>query len=247
MRPVNKYTVGQKIVLPDGTPHVIRERYCPYQQAKEPLSVNLGLYCVYCEASFSLVRGLDVEHILPKDDNLGYSQLKNDWNNFLLACPTCNGRSNKGNEIALPDDCHYPHLNNTYLSLVYKKGGVVEVNASLTGKSLERANRLIELIGLNKTPVTSSSQDKRWQYRMKQWNLAERYRKRYAADRLDIDCLIDYIKAAGCWSIWFTVFEGYDEVRKRMIEDFPGTAVQCFDPENHYMPVPRNPGKEDPT
>lgn len=246
MRPIDKFPVGHSIILDDGTKHIIQEEYRPYQEAKDLLCANFGQYCVYCEAPITYSRDLAVEHILPKDDNLGYSHLQYKWDNFLLACSTCNGAGNKWNNVAKPEDCHYPHLNNTFLSLKYDRGGVVIVNPDLKGKSELKARRLLNLVKLDKTPATSSPQDKRWEYRKRHWDIAEKYRARYEAGKLNLDCLVDYIKATGCWSIWFTVFEGHDEVRRRLIEDFPGTSAACFDAENHYSPIERNPGLEDP-
>lgn len=238
--------MGQGITLEDGTKHTIRQTYKPYQDAKPPLCINFGQYCVYCETAFPYARGLDIEHILPKDKSLGFSHLIHDWDNFLLGCPTCNDMGNKGTKVRLSNACHFPHLNNTYISLVYDKGGVVKANPALEGKSFDKAKALLELVGLDKTPATSSQHDKRWKYRKNQWDFAERYKKRYENGYLNLDCLIDYVKVVGCWSIWFTVFEGHDEVRERLISDFPGTATQCFDPGNHFNPIERNPGKEDP-
>lgn len=120
------------------------------------------------------------------------------------------------------------------------------VNPELQGKSYQRALRLLKLVGLEKTPATSSPQDTRWQRRKKEWDIAEKYKSRYQNGKCDLDCLIDYVKLAGCWSIWFTVFSDYDEVKERLIYDFPGTAVECFDPDNHYNPIARNPESDDP-
>lgn len=244
MRPITKLPIGSEITLDNGAKHVIKEKYDPYRDAKEPLCVSIGQYCVYCEAPFAYSRGLDVEHILPEDSASGYFHLKYDWNNFLIACPTCNRY--KGNKVELPDTCLFPHLNNTYLSLKYDRGGVVIANPELQGKSYQKALRLLELVGLDISPAASSQQDKRWQYRIKEWDFAERYKKRYENGNCDLDCLIDYVKASGCWSIWYTVFSDHDEVKKRLICDFPGTAVECFDPNNHYSPVERSLGEDGP-
>ncbi len=246
MRPVNKLQPGDSVILEDGSTHVILDQYIPYQDAKDPLCANIGKYCSYCENPVCNIRGLDVEHVLPKDPALKYTHLQYKWDNFLIACPTCNGADNKGIKVAQTTDCHYPHINNTFLSLKYNKGGVVVVNDKLTGLSLKKAQALMDLVRLDKTPVTSNPKDKRWLYRSQQWDLAERFRDRYQAKRIDLDCLIDAIKAFGYWSIWFTVFDGIDEVRQRLISDFPGTAAQCFDPGNHYNPIERNPGEPDP-
>lgn len=246
MRPLRKYAVGETIVLDDGTLYKIEEQYKPYQKAKGILSHNFGQNCVYCEASYCYKRDLNVEHILPKDPSLGYSHLEFHWDNFLLSCATCNGSDNKATKVYLPNACHYPHLNNTFLSLKYDKGGVVVVNPNLRGLSYDKAKALLELVGLDKSPKTSKPGDTRWQYRKDQWDIAEKYKDRYMNGLLDIDCLIEYVMVVGCWSIWFTVFDGCDEVRKQLIERFPGTA-KCFDENNHYNPVERNPDNvEDP-
>lgn len=246
MRPISKFTIGTEITLDNGSIHVIQEKYNPYQDAKAPLCINLGQFCVYCEAPSVYTRGLDVDHILPKDPSLGFSHLKYNWDNLLIACPTCNGNGNKSNNVELPENCHFPNLNNTFLSLRYDRGGVVTVNPELKGKSCHKALRLLKLVGLDKTPITSSQQDKRWLYRIKEWDFAERYKDRYEKGKCDLDCLIEYIKVSGCWSIWFTVFSDHDEVKERLISDFPGTASECFDADNHYNPIERNPGTDDP-
>lgn len=64
---------------------------------------------------------------------------------------------------------------------------------------------------------------------------------------VDVQTIVDLVKGHGCWSIWFTVFKGHDEVRKALIENFPGTAASCFDAQNHFEPIYRNPqDDEDP-
>lgn len=244
MRPVNKLSCGQPYTDDSGAILTVKDTYKPYSLAKSPLCANFGLFCIYCETPAGCEPMLHVEHILPKDAGLGYSHLEFKWENFLLSCPVCNNV--KTNKIAGPQDCHYPHLNNTFLSLCYDRGGVVSVNPTLVGTSSAKAKKLLELVGLDRTPETSSAQDKRWMRRSEAWNIAERYRDRYDKGKVDIDLMIDYVKAKGYWSIWFTVFNGYDQVRQRLISDFPGTASQCFDPVNHFDPIERNPGSPDP-
>jgi len=99
------------------------------------------------------------------------------------------------------------------------------------------------LVGLNKTAKSSCPGDTRWKNRIKIWDLAERYLNKGA----DANTIVDLVKARGGWSIWFTVFKNHDEVRKALISEFPGTAAQCFDPDNHYEPIDRHPGLADPT
>ena len=88
--------------------------------------------------------------------------------------------------------------------------------------------------------------DTRYKKRSKDWNLACKYRAKFIEGKTDIETIVDLVKAKGGWSIWFTVFRGCDDVRKALL-DFPGTAKQCFDPNNHFEPVDRNPGFPDPT
>lgn len=241
MRPVRKYLVGEEVSV-EGVNETVNGMYKPYRNAKPLLKANLGQYCSYCEAFYSYIRDLHVEHIQPKG-LAQYAHLEYSWSNFLLSCATCNGSDNKDTKDVVLLDVHLPHLNNTFLSLRYKKGGVVEVNPNLTGLSASHAHNLLSLVGLDKSPLTSKPGDKRWKKRSDDWDKAERYLKKYKCGQIDVDTIIDLIKACGGWSVWFTVFVGEDDVLARMIADFPGTSDTCFDSHNHFAPVPRNTGK----
>lgn len=245
MRPVKKFSVGDQITLYTGDKHRVSPDYIPYKRAKAPLITNLGSYCSYCEASIQLVRDIEVEHIHPRSIE-AYKNEENSWDNFLLSCSTCNGKDNKSNHDVDLEHCHMPHRNNTFLSFKYAAGGVVCVNPALSGASQANAQALLSLIGLDKSPKTSKPTDNRWKNRLDTWNLSQIYLKKYKEHKLEVDVIIDMVKARGGWSIWFTVFEGMDEVRARLISDFEGTAAECFDAQNHYAPIYRNPGKDDP-
>ena len=78
------------------------------------------------------------------------------------------------------------------------------------------------------------------------WDKASRYKELYLKGAITEDDVIDYAHCNGQWSIWFTVFKGIDSIRHRLITDFPGTCIHCFDENNHYEPVERNPGCPDP-
>lgn len=249
MRPVVKLD-SRTHQMPDGSTLTIHEKYDPYQDAKPALVKNLGVFCSYCEDAYHQERDLQVEHVQPKGyEENGvkiYANLEKEWSNFLLSCATCNGSDNKDTKNVVLNECHLPHLNNTFKSLVYKAGGVVEVNPALAGIAYDHAKALIELVGLNKGPATSRRGDTRWKKRSKDWDKACEYRDKYKAGKIEIKNIIDLVYAGGGWSIWFTVFSGFDEVRKALL-DFPGTAKQYFDAANHYEPLDRNPGKADPT
>lgn len=239
MRPVEKLSPGTTITLSDGTPKTIQTDYDPYKNAKSVLVANIGTYCSYCEDAVHQERMLQVEHVQPKGLPKN-ALLKTKWSNFLLSCPTCNGADNKDTHDVILSDVHLPHLNNTFMSLVYDAGGVVQVNPSLSGLSYQHAEALWTLVGLNKTAKTSSSGDKRWLKRTRDWNLANRYLLKYKSGRIDIESLIDIVKGHGGWSIWYTVFRGEDAVLEKLISEFEGTAKSCFDSNNHFEPVPRN-------
>lgn len=244
MRPVEKKNVGDTILLADNkTQHCIQAIYNPYQTAKPALTANLGHYCSYCEVSIIRERDLAVEHVQPKSKQSG---IEYSWDNFLLGCSTCNGSDNKGAKTVDITRCHFPDKNNTFKSFIYRTGGVIEVNPTLTGVSHDNAEALYKLVGFDKTPITSSPSDNRWKTRLEDWNLAEKYKKKYQAGKCDTETIIDLVAARGGWSIWFTVFKGNDEVRKAMIKEFPGTSATCFDASNHYEPLDRNPGQSDP-
>jgi len=242
MRPVEKWEPADH---PD-----IKTIYPRYQEAKPDLGRNLGTMCSYCEKAYADERDLQVEHIQPKkykdaNGNYIYASLETAWSNFLLSCSTCNGRDNKDTKNVEYGKCHLPHINNTFLSLCYKAGGVVEVNPTLTGRSAANARALLELVGLDKSPKSSCSSDKRWQIRSTSWDMAVRYLNMYKAHNVQLETIVDLVQARGCWSIWFTVFKGHDEVRQALIQAFPGTAISCFDSQDHYEPIHRNPQNDD--
>jgi len=245
MRPVRKKDVGEAINLFDDVAdiptkmHIVQDEYKPYSDARKVLLANLGNYCSYCEIYVQNGALLQTEHVQPK---VLYNHLQFKWSNFLLGCATCNGPGNKGSQKVVLGNVHLPHLNNTFLSLEYKEAGVVIVNPNLSGISKKRAEELIRLIGLDKP---SSETDLRCDMRRRMWNMAQEYLVKYKAGEYKLDAMIKDIKGRSCWSIWYTVFKGYDEVRKALLE-FPGTAKDCFDDTNHYEPIERNPGKADP-
>lgn len=243
MRPVTKFEPGASIRLMDGTEHIIKQQYKPYQSAKPALTANLGMYCSYCECYVQGIRDLEVEHVQYKS---GHPDGEFEWNNFLLSCSTCNQLDNKGTKDVVISNYHLPHLNNTFMSVEYMAGGVVRVNPRLSGLSREKAENLVSLVGLDKSPKMSRPTDNRWLVRSQVWDLAQKQLQKYKDGRIDVDTVIDLAKGYGHWSIWFTVFEGCDEVLSELLK-FPGTAQECFDKSNHCCPVPRNPHNSDDT
>ena len=240
MRPVVKPQPGAVVQLRDGSTDVVATTYNDYKDSKPLLEGALGDFCSYCEDAFNQARDLHVEHVQPKGLPQ-YAHLETQWSNFLLSCQTCNGRDNKDTKNVVLADYHLPHLNNTYMSLTYMAGGVVEANKKLTGLSYQHAEALLKLVGLEKSPATSRPGDKRWLKRREDWDLAKKYHAKYQSGKADEDTIVDLVAKGGGWSIWFTVFKGEDAVLQRLISDIKGTCAACFDPQNHYEPIERNP------
>lgn len=247
MRPIVKKNINETIALFEHIEdiptqqHVIHEDYLQYGEARKVLLANLGNYCSYCEGYFENGAILQTEHVQPKGFEVNgikpYANLKTKWSNFLLACATCNGPGNKGQKDVILDEIHLPHRNNTFLSFIYKEAGVVEVNPTLSATSQQHAKALMELVGLDKK---DSETDMRCEVRRQMWNKAVQCRQIYMRKETTLENLMNVIRTSSCWSIWYTVFQGIDEVKKAML-DFPGTEKTCFDPNNHFNPVYRNP------
>lgn len=245
MRPVEKWPVG--FCYGTGT---VQATYNPYQGAKPILNKNLGPYCSYCEVAEHCIRSEAVEHTLPKSANVG---LTFTWTNFLLGCSICNGADNKGSTNP-STACHFPHKNNTFLSFEYTPVGGVIVNPSLTNPlSIKNAQELLNLTGIGKMPQPNQASDNRWEHRKGSWTIAKKYLARYLGKITPteknevVDTIVDLVQQRGNWSVWFTVFKGQDDVRKALLDNnnFPGTAAGCFDPNNNYEPIDRNPGQPD--
>jgi uncharacterized protein (TIGR02646 family) len=212
------------------------KQFSQYQDARGDLIDRLGEYCSYCE--MHLDASLAVEHVQPKALN---EALKLDWNNFLLGCPSCN--STKNDKLVNLDDYYWPDLDNTYRVFEYSKGGLVRVNLSLTEEKKQRAQKTIELTGLDKlSPNNLQRSDRRQSNRREAWDIAERslanLKKRNSPEMRDQ--IVETAKAKGFWSVWMTVFQDEVDMLKQFIATFPGTCTNCFDPQG--KPISRSRG-----
>ena len=240
MRPVDKKNPGDIIEYTDSQDqqvrHIVLENYEVYGDAKQPLAANLGKYCSYCECAIPSIANIEVEHIVPKGD--GGSETA--WGNFLLSCKCCNTvKPKKGVKL---EDSHWPHRDNTFIDFVYDAGGRVCVNPILEGETKEKAEKLFELFKLGRHPYSNSlptEADYRWRERMEAWKLAENYNKKYHNNTLWVEDILAMALAKGFWSVWFTVFDGIQEVREALIKGFPGTSSECFDANNNFEPIGR--------
>jgi uncharacterized protein (TIGR02646 family) len=211
MRPVNKFLFKDNKIT-----------YKPYGDAKDDLILALGNFCSYCERQ-GYSSALDVEHIY---DKKSHTKQEYFWNNFLLACKNCN--PTKGTKSV--ENTLLPHVNNTFYVFLYLESGFVIINPNLKNPTKEKAENLLNLVGLDRTPYHKnySPKDKRWQERKEVWTLTQRYLSKYENNFCDIETIIDLALAKGFWSIWMTTFQDYSEIQEALIKSFAGTNRYYF-------------------
>lgn len=237
MRPIVKKQPGETVSYIDSrgniVEHIVKNEYEDYGEAKMPLVGNLDRYCSYCEG-LREVDALEVEHRIAR--NNGGSETA--WDNFLLCCKLCNTvKSARDAE----EDYHWPHKNNTFMDFIYDETGRVFVNPDLPECSKAKAKNLYNLVCLGRDDADATPKDFRWQRRYETWNKAVDAKVKFESGKWTVDDIIGRAKDTGHWSIWFTVFAGVDAIRSRLISDFVGTCQSCFDANNHFQPIPRNP------
>lgn len=202
--------------------------YTRYQDAGSHLQERIGDFCSYCERQIET--NLAIEHIQPKSQ---VPALRNSWDNFLLGCVNCN--SSKGNTLVNLDDYFWPDADNTLRAFEYVRGGLVQPNPSLSAPMQKKAQVTIMLTGLDKYPGNAgrepTSSDRRWLRRKELWQLAEMDRQRLAAnDTLQMrEVIVENALGRGMFSIWWTVFAGDVDMRRRLREAFIATDAGCFD------------------
>lgn len=214
-----------------------------YQQFRKPLIERIGTYCSYCE--MKLDSSLAVEHVKPKKVNgiIQSNRLLN-WDNLLLACPNCN--SCKGNKDIDLAEYLFPDIDNTFMAFEYTEGGCISVAQGIGSQLSTIAERTLKLTGLDKTPPeTREASDRRWRTRREAWDMAQRSLKRLqTCNTLEMrKQIVETMKSNGYWSVWMTVFKEDADMRRRFIEAMEGTAEDCFDAANGYVPVQRPGGK----
>ena len=210
--------------------------YARYQDAGPDLRARLGDYCSYCERRIET--NLAVEHIQPKSLVPG---LITDWNNFLLACTNCN--STKGDTPISLVDYFWPDTDNTLRAFVYVPGGLIELHSRLSLAKATKAVATLNLTGLNRYPgrpgQEPTNSDQRWLRRQQTWQLAKKNRSRLADQDTVIvrQLIVEIAIARGMFSIWWTVFSGDVDMRRRLREAFIGTHRASFNINEN--PVPR--------
>jgi uncharacterized protein (TIGR02646 family) len=219
MRPVERGTTSQV--------------FSEYQQARGLLIKRMGEYCSYCE--MRLGASLAVEHVQPKDLNPALALV---WENFLLGCTNCN--STKGSKKIALADYFWADQDNTARAFEYALGGFVRVSPKLSATEQAKAERTMQLVGLEKRPpINAEAADRRWSNRREAWDVAERSYKRLKAFNAPAmrEEIIENAVGRGFWSVWMTVFADDPDMLERLIQAFPGTAA-CFD-STTFLPIAR--------
>ena len=203
--------------------------YSNYQDAIGDLEERLDQYCSYCERRLPI--SLAVEHVAPKSLNAG-SEL--DWDNFLLSCVNCN--SVKGKKQTNATDFLWPDRDNTLRSFDYKAGGWVEPKGTLMKPLRDKAQKLIDLVGLDRHPGQPTAKqpakrDQRYMHREEVWQLAKLQREALARnDSQDLRAAIaELSRGYGFFSIWMATFHDDPDMRRRFVACLKGTALDCFD------------------
>lgn len=207
-----------------------------HKDAKPELVLRLGKFCSYCECHGS-PQQLHVEHIYPQKP---HPEKSKDWDNFLLACATCNTYKRyhlgDGRQSSLHDRFLWPHLDNTFNAFIYQSNGLVSLKPGLPPDIEILANATLDMIGLMRSPaVASKYHDLGIAYdgnerRCEVWSIAELALEAYKENpsQVQLQTICDNCYSNGYFSIWMKVFAAYPEVRKAFINKC-NAATSCFE------------------
>lgn len=223
MRPINK---GEQ-----------SKEYIDYKDARDDLIERIGFYCSYCE--MSLYNRPDVEHVHPRKN--GGQELE--WDNFLISCTYCN--SNKNNNNLSRNSYIWPDTHNTFMAFVYKNNEPISVNDFFSDEEKELIHNTINLLKLDREPGNGFEiyhKDTRWLSRLNAWDLALESLADYEEEKSEsvARCIARTARANGHFSIWMEVFKEYKDMRRLIINEFKGTALECFDEDTNAINFYRN-------
>lgn len=211
-------------------------QYTSYEGAKPDLISRIGQQCSYCEAP-GAPQNLHVEHIYPKDP---HPERKMEWDNFLIACVTCNSYKNVSlggkRRRGLEKRCLWPHLDNTFAAFDYLQDGRVEINPAVPPDIRKIATAIRDMSGILRSPAKAKKYaalgiaydgvDKRKEI----WCIVLDQRAQYlqgpTAD--GVSAIARCAPALGHFSIWMKAFESRPEVRRALVTAFKADPA-CFD------------------
>jgi len=209
--------------------------YARYQDAGPDLQACLGDYCSYCERQIET--NLAIEHVQPKSHVPALSTI---WSNFLLACVNCN--SSKGAAPVNVVDHFWPDVDNTLRAFEYVRGGLVQPHAALAPPLVGKAVATIQLTGLDRDPGNPGREpttaDQRWLRRQQAWEKAEWCRETLATQNTVPvrELIVNVATGRGEFSVWWTVFAGDVDMRRRLRKAFLGTHGASFDVNEALVP-----------
>ncbi len=196
--------------------------YTHYRQAKDDLIERLDSFCSYCE--MNVENQADVEHVSPKSKN---PNLETEWSNFLLACKSCNIIKDNNNDTSV--GYAFPDTHNT--SFIYEYSiKDIKVKDNLDDDIKKLAIATFNLVKLNRKLNTSNQIDDRARARLNSWNKAQEALE----DLLELPTNPAMVRATarscnGFFSLWIQIFQDYPEVKKAILENVKGTAMECYD------------------
>ena len=241
MRPVRRGASPQAVDFQD------------YAKARPELISRLGLYCSYCERPIGNLPAL--EHVQPKGGPHAHPDLEGRWENFLLACGNCN--STKGAKEVVLARVLLPDRDNTFAAHTYLEDGAVVVAPGLSAAATAAASATLDLVGLNKkireqaNPNEAAVATDRAARRMHAWTTALESKVNVDStpgNQVVRDMTVSLATATGFFSIWMRVFAEDADMRRRLIEAFPGTQGSgCFDAQTGetVTPAPNPDGLSD--
>jgi hypothetical protein len=118
---------------------------------------------------------------------------------------------------------------------------MVQPSAVLTAAEASRAQVTIALTGLDKFPGNPgrepTTSDRRWLRRHEIWQMAQRDRSRLLANNtIEVrELIVENALGRGMFSIWWTVFAGDIDMRRRLREAFVGTHIASFDANENLV------------
>ncbi len=227
MRPINRTNKFN----PNGTP----VEHNPWGDAKPHLIAEIGDYCSYCGKHLTR-SALAIEHIVDKNT---HPQFKYHWNNFLLACVNCNSTKSTKDTTAL--NPFMPHTDNLLCYIEILQGGTIQIKNGVNGINLQRSQTFINLVGLDRHPGHPDLTDKddRWEYRLEAYDLAERQLQKYTSNpaTTDIENIVTLASKTGFFTVWFTIFDAYNNVKDALIDAYTGTNRARFNAQNNFQPI----------
>ena len=171
---------------------------------------------------------LHVEHIHPKGLPK-YHDLIGRWDNFLLACATCN--SAKSTFDVKLEETYLPDRDNTVVAFSYLPDGTIRPSGDHS-VSFEIAERTLALTGLSRPFPLRRTAKELLEQRMQTWLQALDAKADIAIHIENISLrrqIVATAVACGHFSIWMTVFADDADMRNQLVDAFPGTRDSgCF-------------------